>query len=177
MRRRTLCDSRLPLRPFDCASGPFTPNPQPAVSDAGRISGTGRAPRRSPEMSQMEDTIMNPSTPSGLRGLVVSAIFVVLAPSLSVVSAADPDSASRTVRFADLNISNPSGAQALYMRILGAAQVVCSYHSFATDADKAGCVRDAIADAVTKIDQPALSAVYNAKNKPPVPSRLVSQSR
>jgi UrcA family protein len=129
-------------------------------------------------MSQMEETIMNPATPSaGLRGLVASAIFVILAPSLSIVSAADPGSASRTVHFADLNISNPSGAHVLYMRILAAAQVVCSYHSFATDADKASCVRDAIADAVTRIDQPALSAVYNAKNKTPMPSSLVSQSR
>jgi UrcA family protein len=121
---------------------------------------------------------MNPSTPStGLRGLVATAIFAVLAPSLSTVSAADPSSGSRTVRFADLNISNPSDARLLYMRILAAAQVVCSYHSFATDADKASCVHDAIADAVTKVDQPALSAVYNAKNKTRVPSSLVSRSR
>jgi len=127
---------------------------------------------------QRKETIMNPSTRStGLRGLVATAIFVVLAPSPSIVSAADPSSASRTVKFADLNISNPSGAHVLYMRILAAAQVVCSHYWFATDADKARCVRDAIADAVTKINQPALSAMYNARNKSPVPSSLVSQSR
>jgi UrcA family protein len=121
---------------------------------------------------------MNPSTPStGLRGLVATAIFVVFASSLSVVAAADPSSASRTVKFADLNVSSPSGAHALYMRILAAAQVVCSHYWFATDADKAGCVRDAIADAVTRINQPALSAVYTASNRTPVPSSLVSQSR
>ena len=80
------------------------------------------------------------------------------------------------MKFADLNISNPSGAHVLYMRTLAAAQVVCSHSWFATDADKARCVRDAIADAVTKIDQPALSAVYNARNKTPVPSILVSQN-
>lgn len=120
---------------------------------------------------------MNPSNPStSLRDLVATAIFVVLAPSLSTVSAADPSSASRTVKFADLNISNPSGAHALYMRILAAAQVVCSYHPFATDTDKARCVRHAIAAAVMKINQPALSALYNAKNKTPMQSRLVSQS-
>jgi UrcA family protein len=121
---------------------------------------------------------MNPSNPStGVRGLVATAIFVVLAASPSMVSAADPSFASRTVRFTDLNISSPSGAHALYMRILAAAQVVCSYDSFATDAEKARCVRDAIADAVTTINQPALSALYNAKNKTPVPTSLVSQSR
>ena len=121
---------------------------------------------------------MNPLTRStGLRGLVATAIFVVLAPSLSIVSAAEPSPASRTVKFADLNISNASGAHVLYMRILAAAQVVCSHYWFLTDGDKARCVRDAIADAVTKIDQPALSAVYSAKNKTPAPSSLVSQSR
>ena len=121
---------------------------------------------------------MNPSNSStGLRGLVATGIFVVLAPSLSTVSGADPSSASRVVKFADLNISNPSGAHVLYMRILAAAQVVCSYQAFATDTDKARCVHDAIADAVAKIDQPKLSAVYNAKNKTPASSSLVSQSR
>src|SRR5215475_13630597 len=109
---------------------------------------------------------MNPSTTSsGLRGAVAAAIFGVLTLSLSVVSAADPSSASRTVKFADLNISNPSGAHALYARIRAAAQVVCSYYWFATDTDKARCVRDATADAVTRINQPALFAVYDAANK------------
>ena len=58
----------------------------------------------------------------------------------------DTRSASRTVKFADLNLSNPRDAHVLYMRILAAAQVVCSYHWFATDADKARCVHEAIAD-------------------------------
>jgi hypothetical protein len=60
------------------------------------------------------------------------------------------------------------------MRILAAAQVACSHYFFATDTDKAGCVRDAIADAVTKINQPPLSAVYRANNKTSVRSELVS---
>jgi UrcA family protein len=109
---------------------------------------------------------MTPSiTSSSLRGLAATAIFGVLASSLSVVSAADPGAASRTVKFADLNVSDPSGAHALYIRIRAAAQVVCSYYFFATDTDKARCVHDATADAVTKINQPALSAVYDANNR------------
>jgi UrcA family protein len=121
---------------------------------------------------------MNPSiTSTGLRGLIATAIFGVLASSLSVVSAADPSAASRTVKFADLDTSNPSGAHVLYRRIRAAAQVVCSYYFFATDTDRARCVRDATAHAVTEINQPALSAVYNANNKTSLPSGLVSQSR
>jgi len=123
---------------------------------------------------------MNSSTTfasAGLRGLTATAIFALLAPSLSVVSAAESDSHSRTVRFADLNISDPSGAHVLYMRIHAAAQFVCSHYFFATDGAKALCVRDATAAAVTEINQPALSAVYHAENKTSVPRSLVSPGR
>jgi UrcA family protein len=120
---------------------------------------------------------MNPSITSGLRRLIATAIFGFLGLGLCVVAAADPSAESRTVKFADLDISNPSGAHVLYRRIRAAAQVVCSYYFFATDTDKARCVRDATADAVTRINQPALSAVYNANNKTSARSRLVSQTR
>jgi UrcA family protein len=121
---------------------------------------------------------MNTSTPStGLRGLIATAIFGALASSFSSVSAADPSSASVTVKFADLNISRPSGALVLYERIRTAAQGACSYFWFKTDADEARCVRDAIANAVSKINQPELSAVYSAKNKNSVTTSLVSENR
>ena len=114
---------------------------------------------------------------TSLRTLMTTGALVVLSLSAGIACAADPSSASRTVRFADLNLSKPSDAQALYMRILAAAQVACSHYWFATEADKAACVRHALADAVGRIDQPALSSVYAAKNKTPAPSSLVSQSR
>ena len=117
------------------------------------------------------------TTSIGLRGLIATAIFGFLGPGLSGVAAADPGAESRTVKFADLDVSNPAGAHVLYRRIRAAAQVVCSYDFFATDADKARCVRDVTADAVTTIKQPALSAVYNANNRTSVPKGLVSQSR
>jgi UrcA family protein len=121
---------------------------------------------------------MKPSTTStGLRGLIATAIFGFLGLGLCVVGAADPSDESRTVKFADLNMSNPSSAHVLYRRIRAAAQVACSYYFFATDTDKARCVRDATADAVTRINQPALSTVYNVNNKMSVPGSLVSQSR
>ena len=121
---------------------------------------------------------MNPSTPSsGRRGLIAAAIFGLLGLGLSVAAAADPSAESRTVKFADLEISGPSGAHVLYRRIRAAAEVVCAYRYFATDSDKARCVRDATADAVTRINRPALSAVYNANNKTAAPSGLVSQTR
>jgi UrcA family protein len=130
-------------------------------------------------LSTIQETTVNTSTASnGLRGLIATAIFGALASSFSAVCAADPSSSvSVTVKFADLKISNPSSALVLYERIRAAAQGACSYYWFKTDADEARCVHDAIANAVTKVNQPALSAVYNTKYKTSVPSTLVSQSR
>jgi UrcA family protein len=75
--------------------------------------------------------------------LIATAIFGFVGLGLCVVAAADPSAESRTVKFANLDISNPSDAHVLYRRIRAAAQVVCSYYFFATDTDKARCVRDA----------------------------------
>jgi UrcA family protein len=120
---------------------------------------------------------MNTSIAStGLRGLIATAIFGALASSFSAISAADPSSVSIKVKFADLNMSSPSGALVLYERIRAAALGACSYYWFETNADEGRCVHDAIANAVTKVNQPALSAVYNTKYKTSVPSTLVSQS-
>ena len=122
---------------------------------------------------------MNISTASpGLPGLVATAIFGALASSFSAVSAADPSSSVNvTVKFADLQPSNASSALVLYERIRAAAQGACSYYWFKTDADEARCVHDAIAGAVAKVNQPKLSAVYNAKYKTLASGTLISQSR
>ena len=123
---------------------------------------------------------MNTMTPSSsLRGLIASAIFGALASSFSAVSAADAgtDSVSLTVKFADLDISKPRGAALLYARISAAAKSACSFYWFKSDADEFRCVHDAIANAVRKVNQPELFAVYNAKNKRSLPTALVSQSR
>jgi UrcA family protein len=111
-----------------------------------------------------------------LRGLIAAAVFGALASSFSAVSAADASSASITVKYADLNIASPSGALVLYERIRAAAQNACSYFWFKTDADEARCLQNTIAKAVAKVNEPALSAVYNLKYKTAAPSTLVSQS-
>jgi UrcA family protein len=118
---------------------------------------------------------MNTSTTSTvLHGLIASAVVGALGSSFSAVSAAGPSSVSVTVKFADLDTESPSGALVLYERIRAAAQGACSYYWFKTGADEAHCVQNAIANAVTKVNKPALSAVYNAKYKISVPSSLVS---
>jgi len=114
---------------------------------------------------------------TGLHSLIATAIFGILALGFSAVAAADPSTTSVTVKIADLNISNPSGALVLYDRIRAAAKGACSYYWFKTDADEARCMHDAIANAVIKVNQPTLSAVYNSMNKTSLPSTLVSKNR
>jgi len=121
---------------------------------------------------------MNTSIASiGLRALIAAVIFGASASSFGADSATDTSSASITVKYADLDIASPSGALVLYGRIRAAAQNACSYFWFKTDADEARCLQNTIARAVTKVNQPALSAVYNSKYKTAAPSALVSQSR
>jgi UrcA family protein len=104
-------------------------------------------------------------------------MFAATALCFAAIAAADPSSASITVKYADLDIASPAGALVLYERIRAAAQSACSYFWFKTDADEARCVHNTIANAVAKVNEPALSSVYNAKHKTSAPSPLVSQSR
>ncbi|MFL6602607.1 MAG: UrcA family protein [Steroidobacteraceae bacterium] len=118
------------------------------------------------------------TTSTGLRGLISTAIIGALASSFGAVCAADSSTGrdSQAVKFADLNIATKAGAVVLYARIRAAAESLCSYYVFQSDAAEDRCVHDAITNAVTKVNQPALFAVYNTKNKTPLPNALVSQS-
>jgi UrcA family protein len=114
-------------------------------------------------------------TVSGPRGLIASVIFGALAASSSGSSAANTEMPSQTAKFGDLNLSTSAGATALYNRIVAAAKGACSYYWFKTDADEAGCVHNAIANAVVKVNQPALFLVYQRKNPTSLPPALASQ--
>jgi UrcA family protein len=111
------------------------------------------------------------------KGQIAAGTAILLTGILAGTAAADPSSVSIAVKFADLDISKPPGALVLYHRIRAAARDACSYYWFRTDPNEARCVQDAIANAVSKINQPELFTVYNKKNKTSVPRSLVSQSR
>ena len=111
---------------------------------------------------------MNSITSAPRRTLLVGAILGALALSLATVSSADDGTSPPQVivKFADLAVSTPQGAAALYSRIHSAADDVCSrmYHS--TEAyrrHKYACLQKVIADAVTKVNELALSAVFASK--------------
>jgi UrcA family protein len=107
-----------------------------------------------------------PSTP--LRTLVAGAILGALALTFATVSSAEEDFTPPqvSVKFADLDVSTSQGAVALYRRIQSAADNVCwrMYQSNeAYKLNKDACLQKVIADAVTKVHEPALSAVFASK--------------
>jgi UrcA family protein len=76
--------------------------------------------------------------------------------------AADDALPSRRVSYADLDISKPAGAKALYNRIVRAANEVCAFNAFSslgTNQKVSACVDHAIDKAVKDVDSPALSAL------------------
>jgi UrcA family protein len=106
---------------------------------------------------------MNTNVQTLNKAFLAHAVTALLACVLVVSKASAGEQVrSETVKFHDLNISTPVGAEALYNRIHAAAKRVC--------ADPVGfqpaviaCVRKSEAAAVGKVDQPLLTAYYRTK--------------
>ena len=110
------------------------------------------------------------TTPTNLRRVIATAIFSALASggAADCTAAGGTDAPQAIVKYGDLNIASPQGAAALYTRIRAAAEQVCrsfDRRGLASKELRDTCIHKAIADAVTKVDQPALFAVYSAKNR------------
>jgi UrcA family protein len=123
----------------------------------------------------------NTKTLSKFRRHAGVALVGLLALGIGAVASADNSGDVRkiTVKFGDLNVSTPEGAAALYARIRSAAKTVCAPDDYAYFPFRTGvseCIQKAIADAVMKVNQPALVAVYNERNKTPLPSPLLSRN-
>lgn len=73
---------------------------------------------------------------------------------------------STVVKFADLNLQNPEGVKALYRRIQHAASKVCwdaqDIHVL-TDTSRRECVEQAVARAVSDVNNRYLTALYTRK--------------
>jgi UrcA family protein len=127
---------------------------------------------------------MNTMTTStrSTRGMIVAAILTSLISSFSAVcNAADPTDVRTTiVKYADLDLSTPQGAASLYNRIRFASETVCSpsgQGDLAAMSRSQKCVKQAIAGAVAKVNQPALSAVYAAKYGALQPAKILTADR
>lgn len=114
-----------------------------------------------------------------IRHVMNAAIIVTLASGFALPAGAADATAVRsiTVKFADLNVSSPEGAAALYDRIRSAARTACSPSESTPSPFNDACVRKAIADAVIRVNRMELYGVYNQRNKPPLPATLLSNQR
>jgi len=113
---------------------------------------------------------MNTMTSMPLRTLVAAAVLSAVALSFATVSSADDRTTPPRliVKFGDLDVSTSKGAVALYGRIHSAAGNVCSrmydQDDLAFRLNKDACLQKVIANAVSKVNEPALSAVFASKN-------------
>lgn len=108
---------------------------------------------------------MNAITSTPLRTLIAAVILSALAVSVPTVSSAEEGASLPhvTVKFADLDASSSQGAAALYRRIRSTANSICWRMSDSNEAfksNKDACLQKVIADAVIKVNEPALSAVF-----------------
>jgi UrcA family protein len=120
---------------------------------------------------------------SPLRNLIATAAFSALASGFSAVAAAadSPHTPTAIVKYGDLNVSTAEGATELYGRIRSAATHVCSSFDRPLDRNsqalRADCIGQAIANGVAALNEPALFMVYKANGGTPLPRTLVSQRR
>ena len=106
---------------------------------------------------------MNANVQTTTRTLLAYATAMLLASVLVVPNApAEEQPRSETVKFQDLNVSTPAGAQAAYNRILAAANRLCA-HAGAWQPTVIACVKQAEATAIGKVNQPLLTADHRKK--------------
>jgi UrcA family protein len=100
-----------------------------------------------------------------------------LLPTLAFGNALD-DTRSVRVRFADLDLNSPAGAERLYRRLSIAARDVCGDESEIIDlrqiADIHACRNEALEGAVAGVDRPLLTAAFERHHPGTV---LVAESR
>ena len=99
------------------------------------------------------------------RPFVAYCTAILLASVLVVPNAlADEQLRTETVKFQDLNVGSPAGAEALYRRIHSAAKRVCaSPPGWPEQVSAAICAKDAEARAIAKVNVPLLTAYYRTK--------------
>jgi UrcA family protein len=106
---------------------------------------------------------MNSNVQTFNKAFLASAAALLLASVLVVSKAsAGEELRSETVKFQDLNVSAPAGAEALYNRIHAAAKRVCEQQG-AWQPTVIACVKKAEATAIGKVNQPSLTAYYRTK--------------
>jgi UrcA family protein len=108
-----------------------------------------------------------------IKSIPALALTALAALASSEARTADDDMprdvSKKTVRFADLDLRKPQDAEALYQRIRLAARLVCNDTSYSWDGRRArnwiDCFDATVKDAVSRVNQPTLTAVYRERTK------------
>jgi UrcA family protein len=107
---------------------------------------------------------MNPNLPTINRTFLARSAAMLVACVLVVSNAvAEEPVRSETVKFQDLNVSSPAGAEALYNRIHSAAKRVCVQNDPVMQAAVLPCLRSAEARAIQLVNLPLLTDYYRKK--------------
>jgi UrcA family protein len=89
-------------------------------------------------------------------------------PSAFANNQPDPPNSIR-IKYADLDLSQPAGAEALYLRIQRAARTVCAWDVEAWDGlrvkHERECNEDTVAKAVKQVHNANLTAMYREHSK------------
>lgn len=97
------------------------------------------------------------------------AAFAVCTSLIAYSASAEPKVKTQAVSYADLDLSKPAGAQTLYKRIKAAARHVCGpvdQYTFVTPpAAFRECFEKAVADAVSQVDRPSLTALHREETR------------
>jgi len=102
---------------------------------------------------------------SALTGLFVLAGFA--SAGAFAQEPTDTSAPSITVRYADLNLTEPVAVEVLYRRVQMAAQEVCNHgqsRELARQVAADKCVHNAMNNAIQKLDVPELNALYRVKS-------------
>lgn len=118
---------------------------------------------------------MNTTFRTLIAATVIAALPLICSASLTEeTSASRPSAPSRTVKYDDLNLATPAGAQALYRRIRDAAVKVCRDLSpggnAAAGIERGKCVHVLVDVAVNEINSPLLTVLHQ-KQQPEVTAR------
>jgi UrcA family protein len=97
------------------------------------------------------------------RSSLVFATAALLASAWVPSAFADAVVRSETVKFHDLDVNTPAGAQTLYTRLHGAAMRVCEETDPVMRARATVCARNSEANAIQKLNLPQLTAYYRGK--------------
>ena len=111
--------------------------------------------------------------PSHLVDLIVAASLLALSCAASSVNAADrPTPAEKPleqvtypVGYSDLDVSKVKGAKLLYLRIRYAAETLCRNAATWGKSEGEACVRNAINEAVVRVNVPMLTQYYELRSK------------